>query len=111
MATTYKVLGQLNPAATTSTTLYTVPSTSGTQAVISTISVANIAATSATYRIAVRPDGEALANKHYFAYDVTLGASDTTVITAGITLDASDVVSVYASNANLVFQAFGTEIS
>lgn len=109
MATNYKVLGQLNPSATTSTTLYTVPS--ATEAVVSTIAVANIAATSATYRIEVRPNGEALANKHYFAYDVTLGASDTTVITAGITLDASDVVSVYASNANLVFQAFGTEIS
>ena len=78
---------------------------------INQINGLSLAATSATYRIAVRPDGESLANKHYFAYDVTLGASDTTVITAGITLDASDVVSVYASNANLVFQAFGTEIS
>lgn len=109
MPTTYKVLGQLNPAATTSATLYTVPS--ATEAVISTIAVANIAATSATYRIAVRPDGEALANKHYFAYDVTLGASDTTLITAGITMNASDVVTVYASNANLAFSVFGTEIS
>ena len=109
MPTNYKVLGQLNPAATTSTTLYTVPS--ATETVVSTIAVANLAATSATYRIAVRPDAESLANKHYFAYDITLGASDTTVITAGITMNASDVLTVYASNANLTFQAFGTEIS
>lgn len=109
MATAYKVLGQLNPAASTSTTLYTVPAS--TEAVVSTISVANLAATSATYRIAIRPDAETLANKHYFAYDITLGASDTTVITAGITINATDVVTVHASNANLTFQAFGTEIS
>lgn len=109
MATAYKVLGQLNPSATTSTTLYTVPSS--TEAIVSTIAVANLAATSATYRIAIRPDAESLVNKHYFAYDITLGASDTTVITAGITMNASDVVTVYASNANLTFQAFGTEIS
>lgn len=109
MPTNYKVLGQLNPAASTSTTLYTVPS--ATEAIVSTIAVANLAATSATYRIAIRPDAEALANKHYFAYDITLGASDTTVITAGITINASDVVTVHASNANLTFQAFGTEIS
>ncbi len=109
MATAYKVLGQLNPSATTSTTLYTVPS--ATEAVVSTIAVANLAATSATYRIAIRPDAESLANKHYVAYDVTLGASDTTLITAGITMNASDVVTVYASNANLAFSVFGTEIS
>jgi hypothetical protein len=35
MPTTYKVLGQSNPAATTATTLYTVPS--ATQAVVSTV--------------------------------------------------------------------------
>ena len=47
MATTYKVLGQSNPAATTLTTLYTVPA--ATQAVISSISVANLTATAATF--------------------------------------------------------------
>jgi len=109
MATAYKVLGQLNPSATTSTTLYTVPS--ATETIVSTIAVANLAATSATYRIAVRPDGESIANKHYIAYDVALGASDSTFITAGFTINATDVVTVYASNANLAFSAFGTEIS
>jgi len=46
MPTTYKVLGQSAPSATTATTLYTVPS--ATSAVVSTLVVANRAATSAT---------------------------------------------------------------
>jgi len=111
MPTTYKVLGQVNPSATTSTTLYTVASTSGSQAVVSSISVCNLASSSATYRIAVRPNGDTLANLHYLAYDVTVGAADTTILTVGLTLDTTDVITVYGSTANLVFHAYGSEIS
>jgi len=109
MPTTYKVLGQSNPSATTATTLYTVPS--ATQAVVSTIVIANLTATAATFRIAVRVAGAALANSQYVAYDITVGASDSTALTLGVTLGAADVVTVYASTANLTFTAFGSEIS
>jgi glucose-6-phosphate dehydrogenase assembly protein OpcA len=109
MATTYKVLGQSNPSATTATTLYTVPS--ATQAVVSTITVCNQAATSATFRIAVRVAGAALAANQYVAYDVSVGANDTTALTLGITLGATDVITVYGSTANLSFAAFGSEIA
>ena len=109
MATAYKVLGQSNPSATTATTLYTVPSATST--VVSSIAVCNLSSSSATYRIAVRPAGASLANQHYIAYDVTVGASDTTIITVGITLATADVITVYASTANLTFQAYGSEIS
>jgi glucose-6-phosphate dehydrogenase assembly protein OpcA len=109
MATTYKVLGQSAPSATTAITLYTVPS--ATQAVVSTIAVSNRAATSATYRIAIRPAGATLANEHYIAYDSTVGANDSTMLTIGITLAATDVITVYASTANTSFSAFGSEIS
>ena len=109
MPTNYKVLGQSNPAATTATSLYTVPAS--TQAVVSTIVIANLAATSATFRIACRVAGAALANSQYVAYDVTVGASDSTALTLGITLGAADVITVYASTANLTFTAFGSEIS
>lgn len=109
MATNYKVLGQSAPSATTATTLYTVPS--ATQAVVSTIVVANRVSTSATFRIAIRVAGAALANSHYIAYDVTVGASDSTALTLGITLGATDVITVYASTANLTFTAFGSEIA
>ena len=104
-----KVLGQVNPSATTLTTLYTVPSAK--EAVVSSISVANLTATAATFRLAVRPAGASIANQHYIGYDITVGASDTTIITVGLTLATTDVLSVYASTADVAFQAFGDEAS
>lgn len=109
MPVAYKVLGQANPAATTATTLYTAPG--ATSAVISTINVCNQAASSATFRIAVRPAGATLAAAHYLAYDVTIAANDSIALTLGITLAATDVVTVYASSATMSFAAFGTELS
>jgi glucose-6-phosphate dehydrogenase assembly protein OpcA len=109
MPTTYKVLGQSNPAATTLTTLYTAPA--GTQAVVSSIVIANLAASAATFRIAIRVAGSAISNEEYIAYDITLGASDSTVLTLGITLGATDVISVYASTTTVAFSAYGSEIS
>ena len=109
MPTNYKVLGQSNPSATTLTTLYTVPS--ATEAVVSSIIIANLAATAATFRIAVRPDGASIANSQYIGYDITVGASDSTVLTLGITMNAADVLSVYASTSTVTFSAFGSEIS
>jgi glucose-6-phosphate dehydrogenase assembly protein OpcA len=109
MATSYKVLGQVNPSATTATTLYTVPSS--TQAVVSTIAVSNQAATSATFRVAIRPAGETLAAKHYIAYDSTVAANDSTMLTIGVTLATTDVITVYASSATVSFNAFGSEIA
>jgi len=104
-----KVLGQSNPSATTLTTLYTVPASK--EAVVSSISVANLTATDATYRIAIRPAGASITNAHYLGYDITVGASDSTIITVGLTLATTDVISVYAATGDLVFQAFGDEAS
>ena len=109
MATSYKVLGQSNPSATTATTLYTVPASTST--VVSTIVVSNQATSSATYRISVRPAGAAQTNAMYLAYDVTVGANDSTALTLGITLATTDVITVYASSATLSFNAFGSEIA
>lgn len=109
MATTYKVLGQVNPAATTATTLYTAPAS--TQVVVSTISVCNQTQGELSFRIAIRPAGEALAAKHYIAYDAKVSGNDSTFITVGATLGATDVITVYASSANLSFSAFGSEIN
>jgi hypothetical protein len=109
MPTNYKVLGQSAPAATTATTLYTVPS--ATEAVVSSIIIANRDSTSATFDIAIRPNGATLANEHYIAKNITVGASDSTVLTIGVTLDAADVITVNASTANLTFSAYGSQIS
>lgn len=109
MPQAHKVLGQSNPAATTLTTLYTVPSS--TQAIVSSITVCNTASSATTYRIAVRPAGASIANQHYVAYDAALPANDTATLTLGITLAATDVISVYAASANVAFSAFGVEIT
>lgn len=109
MPSSYKVLGQSAPSATTDTTLYTVPS--ATDTVVSTITVSNRGSASGTFRIAVRPAGAAIANQHYVVFDAPCAAKDTLALTLGITLDATDVLTVRASSADFSFNAFGSEIT
>jgi glucose-6-phosphate dehydrogenase assembly protein OpcA len=109
MPAAYKVLGQSNPAATTLTTLYTVPASTST--VVSTIVIANLSTSAATFRVAIRPAGASIANQHYLAYDAAVAANDSVFLTLGVSLATTDVVSVYASSANVAFAAFGSEIT
>ena len=109
MAQTYKVLGQSNPAATTPTDLYTVPG--GKTAVVSSLVVANRSAVSRTFRISVRVAGAGADNAQYLAYDMAVPAYDTVFLQLGITLAATDVITVYASAQELAFNAFGVENS
>lgn len=109
MATNYKVLGQVAPAATTDTTAYTVPA--ATETVISTIFVCNRGSEASTFRIAVRPNGATLANEHFIAFDVLILGSTATAITVGVTMDAADVLTVRSSSADLSFNVFGSELS
>jgi hypothetical protein len=109
MPTIYKVLGQSEPAATTNTNLYTVPA--ATSAVCSTLTAVNKAATATSVRVAIRPAGASIADQHYIVYDAALNASDTLFLTLGITLAATDVVTVYAGNADVSFGLFGSEIT
>lgn len=106
MPQAHKVLGQSNPSATTLTTLYTVPAS--TQAIASTLSVCNLGV-STTFRVAVRPAGATLANQHYLVFDTSVNANDSIYLTLGISLAATDVVSVFAGTANLAFSLFGVE--
>jgi hypothetical protein len=109
MASTYKVLGQLAPSATTLSTLYTVPSATST--VCSTLVIANTGTTASTARVAIRPAGEAINTKHYIVYDVIVNTNDSVFLTLGLSLATTDVVTVYASQANLSFSLFGSEIA
>jgi hypothetical protein len=109
MATSYKVLGQSAPSATTATDLYTVPA--ATEAIVSTINVVNTNPTADTIRIAIRPGGASLAVNHYIVYDLSLEGSATFTYTGGITLAATDVVTVYSTSGHSTFNAFGSEIA
>lgn len=109
MAITYKVLGQSNPSANTNTDLYTVPAATST--VCSTLVICNQAATAATFRIAIRPAGASLSAAQYLSYDVSVGGNDSISLTIGVTLAATDVVTVRASTATVSFNLFGSEIT
>lgn len=109
MPSTYKVLGQVQPSANTLTTLYTVPSSK--QAVVSTIVVTNLGPTATTYRIAIRPAGAAINNKHYIAYDISIPTLDSLSLTLGVTLDTTDIVSVESYSGLVSFNLFGSEIA
>ncbi len=102
-----KVLGQSSPGAASLTTLYTAPA--ATQCVASSLTICNRSAVATTFRVAVRPAGAAIANEHYIYFDLAISGLDTFVFTGGVTLAATDVVSVYATLATLSFQLFGME--
>jgi hypothetical protein len=109
MANQYKVLGQVVPAATTLSTLYTVPAANS--AVISTLTICNLANNAnTTVRIAVRPGAAAISSQHYVAYELPLPAADSIALTLGITMAASDVISVYSTSGNVAFNLFGSEV-
>jgi hypothetical protein len=78
--------------------------------VCSTLSVANLGP-STTFRIAVRPVGAALVNQHYIAYDTPVNQYDTVFLTIGVTLAATDIISVYAGTSTVAFSLFGSEIA
>jgi hypothetical protein len=109
MPTKHKVLGQAAPLAATDTDLYTVPA--DTEAVVSTIVVCNRTGDLPVVRVAVRPDGAALAPEHYIAHDTPTLANDSIMLTLGVTLDAGDVVTVRTSQATVSFSMFGAEIT
>jgi hypothetical protein len=108
MTITYRVLGQSNPAATTDATLYTVPA--GNSAVASTLTICNQSGAAANIRVAIRPSGITLASNSYIAYDTILRGNDTISYTIGLTLAATDVITVYANTATVSFNLFGSEI-
>ena len=108
MATKYKVLGQALPSANTFTDLYRVPA--GNSAVISTLSVCNVSAANVTFRAMVRPGGNTISTQQYIAFEVPIPAQDTIPLTLGMSLDSTDVVTVFSFQGSVVFNLFGTEI-
>lgn len=108
MASTYKILGQSKPLATTLTALYTVPAATST--VCSSLVVCNQGAAT-SYRISVAIAGAGDTAAQYLAYDVAIGANASDTWTIGITLATTDVVRVYNTLATLSFNLFGQEIT
>lgn len=86
---------------------YTVPSTK--EAIISSIYIANNAASSQTYSVAVVPDGETLSSIHYIRKNVTIAANDFQTIDTKITLSAGDQIITEGSSTDVSINVFGVE--
>lgn len=108
MPVAYKILGQSAPANTSNADLYTVPAS--TQTVVSSLTITNTTATSATARIFVRNNAATAATSNAILYDAPISANSVVTLTVGITIDASDVITIQTGTANaLTFMAFGSE--
>lgn len=108
--TTYKILGQSAPASTANADIITVGASKSQ--VISTLNIANSTATDATCRVFARIAGAAAATSNAIVYDVTVPANGFLSLTLGITLAATDVLTVRTGTSNaLTFTAFGTELA
>src|SRR5688572_1239656 len=103
-----KLLAQSAPAATTLTTLYTVPSC--TYTTVHTLTVCNRSGVATTFRISCAPKGAADAVAHYLYYDYAIAGNATVLLNElGLKLIDADQLRVYAGAATLSFSAFGTE--
>jgi len=110
MTTTYKVLGQAAPTGTTNVDLYTVPA--ATSAVVSTLNIANLTGDNVTFSVYLRVAGATAASANTLLKDVPLAANSVFSATQGLTLAATDVLTVNTGTADaLSFQLFGSEIS
>lgn len=109
MTDVIKVLGQLDPAATTTTVLYTVPNL--TQTTVSSLVICNRTGSGITFRVSVHVAGAGANDKQFLFFDQALAANTTRTVVIGICLGQADVVKVYASAVDVSFNLFGVETS
>lgn len=110
MPSTYKILGQAAPSSTANADLYTVPA--ATSLVGSTLAIVNTTALTATARVFIRKAGATAATLNALVYDTVFQPNSTTTLTIGLTMAATDVVTVQTGTANaLTFQLFGCELT
>lgn len=108
MADSLKILGQINPSATTLTDLYVVPGSTSTA--VSSLVVCNRSSSATTFRVSVAQAGAADSLLQYLYYDVSVMGNSSFVATIGITLASTDKIRCYAGAATLTFSVFGVEV-
>lgn len=99
-----KLLGRADLAATTNTTLYTVPVGA---AVAATVGFCNRNGTAVSVRLAMS-DGASPANADYLEFDTLIPANGV-LERGGIVLDAGKRIVVYSSGTGVSAQAWGFE--
>jgi hypothetical protein len=109
VADVIKVLGQVAPSATTTTTLYTAPDL--TQTTVSSLVACNRGSSGGTFRVSIHVAGAGADNKQFIFYDEDVAATTSKTVVIGICLAQTDVVKVYASSGDFSFNLFGVEKS
>ena len=110
MATAYKILGQILPAANTLTNVYV--SGAATSTIINTITFCNQQTSNAVIDLIVRPSSEALAAKHYLLTGITILQADTLILSPGITIGPNCILAANNKiDGNTSVCAFGVEIT
>jgi hypothetical protein len=114
MANTYKILGQVNPAANTQSNVYVVPA--ATSAVINSIQISNhLPTTNVSYSLIVMPSANfssPTSNGQYFIIrGSTIPGGDAATLTLSLSLPAGTIIAANTNYANLAFSAFGVEIT
>jgi hypothetical protein len=106
MPTVRKVLGQQKPGAAADATLITVAAS--TDAVVSSIVVAETAAGATTFRICVdAAGGTTTVVGKAVAWEVAIPANGVVTLTLGITLEAAGTIVVRSASGSCTFTAFG----
>ena len=113
MANVYKILGQVNPTANTQSNVYVVPA--ATEAVVNSITIANLGSSNVSYSLIVMPSAEfaspASNGKYFLVRGSTMPGADTTTLTLSLSLPAGAIVAANTNSGSLSFSAFGVEIS
>ena len=112
MANALKILGQLNPTANTQGNVYVVPAS--TAAIVNNITVANQTVSNASYSIIVMPSGgytANAANTYFVVRGGVVPASDTALLSLGVTLPAGAILAANSNSGSISISAFGVEIS
>jgi hypothetical protein len=100
------ILGQSQPAAATTTLLYDPPH----PAMLYRFNVCNLVSTVDLFRLAIVPNPQVLANKHYLFFDFAVQPGDTYEEDfGGLDVGVHDKVWVYATSGNLAFNLWGKQ--
>jgi len=82
-----------------------------TQAIISTLTIANRNANYDVFRVSAAISGAMDTSSQYIYYDVSIDGNDTFAATLGITLNSGDVIRMYSLNGSSSINLFGVEIT
>lgn len=109
MASTYKILGQVNPTANTLSNVYVTGASAS--AIVSTITIHNFSDANSSYSIVVRPINEALGSKHYVIRGGIIPARELISITGAVTLNSNAILAANTNSSSISFNAYGVEVT